>query len=178
MGKFGNTGMGINNAFFVWPTVNDDGDGDGGPNNTQNYPMLTSVASGSTVIEGSLNSTANTTFRLEFFSNGVCDRLGYGEGETYLGFTNVTTDGTGNVSFTVNFPDTVPAGSYITATATDPGNNTSEFSACQAVVAEPTPTPAPGLTDWGLMGMEGLIVITLSWRLRRVSGQSGNRAEN
>jgi hypothetical protein len=46
----------------------------------------------------------------------------------------VTTNGGGNTSFTVTLPETVPAGQSITATATDPDNNTSEFSQCVAVV--------------------------------------------
>ena len=115
-------------------TPNDAGDGDTGPNNLQNFPVLTSAISGSTTIEGTLNSAANIVFRLEFFSNAACDPSGNGEGETFLGFKDVTTDGTGNVSFTATFATSVTVGHFITATATDPGNNTSEFSQC-AVVA-------------------------------------------
>src|SRR5207248_2227652 len=105
---FGNGNLGIDlvggtqNAFGV--TKNDPGDGDTGsaaPNNLQNYPELTSVSSsgGSTTITGTLKSTPNTTFRLEFFANNLPDPSGFGEGRTFLGFTNVTTDGSGNVSF-------------------------------------------------------------------------------
>jgi hypothetical protein len=109
-----------------------------GANNLQNFPVLTSATSGSTTIEGTLNSTPNTKFRLEFFANTECDPSGYGEGETFLGFIDVTTDGSGNVAFTVTFPDTVPGGHFITATATDPNSNTSEFSQClQVITLEP-----------------------------------------
>ena len=45
----------------------------------------------------------------------------------------VTTDGSGNASFTVTFSATVAVGQFITATATDPNNNTSEFSQCTTV---------------------------------------------
>ncbi len=102
-----------------------------GPNNLQNFPVLTSAvtASGATTILGTLNSTPDTTFCIEFFSNKVGDPSGYGQGQTYLGFTNATTDVSGNASFTFTSP-TVPAGQCIfTATATDPSGNTSEFSA-------------------------------------------------
>src|SRR5262249_15211045 len=52
-------------------TQNDLADPDTGPNNLQNYPMLTSALSnGSTVfITGTFNSIPKTTHRLEFFSN-------------------------------------------------------------------------------------------------------------
>ena len=67
------------------------------------------------------------TFRLEFFSNTSAHSTGYGEGQTFLGTTNVTTDGSGNASFNVSFPVAANAKTF-TATATDPNNNTSEFS--------------------------------------------------
>ncbi len=62
------------------------------------------------------NSTATTDFRLEFFANAVCDPSGNGEGETLLGSTMVTTDGSGNASFMVTFTATVAVGQFITAT--------------------------------------------------------------
>src|SRR5438105_11848174 len=80
-----------------------------------------------TTINGTLNSTANTTFRLEFFANDTIDPTGYGEGQTFAGFTNVTTNGSGNVSFSHNVRK-VAGKPYMTATATDPNGNTSEFS--------------------------------------------------
>ena len=114
-------------------TPNDPADGDTGPNNLQNFPVLTSALGGSATIEGTLNSTPNTQFTLEFFSNSACDPSGFGEGETFLGFTDVTTDGSGNASFTITLSTSVPAGQLITATATDPDGNTSEFSQCTPV---------------------------------------------
>ena len=122
-------------------TPNDTGDGDTGANNLQNFPELTSATSGatSTTIEGTLDSTDNTTFKLEFSSNTACDPSGNGEGEAFLGFTDVTTDSSGDATFMVTFPTTVPAGQFITATATDTANNTSEFSQCRSVVAGAVP---------------------------------------
>ena len=129
---FKNTGLGIdlgNNG----PTANDAGDADTGPNNLQNYPVLTAVnsAGGNTTITGTLNSTSNTTFRLDFFANDACNPSGFGEGQTFLDSFKVTTNANGNASFTATLTGiTVPAGAAVTATATDANNNTSEFSAC------------------------------------------------
>jgi hypothetical protein len=79
-------------------------------------------------IKGTLNSTANTMFRLELFANDTIDSTDFGEGRTFLGFASVTTNGSGNGSFTVMTPKVVGQ-PHITATATDPNGNTSEFSA-------------------------------------------------
>jgi hypothetical protein len=119
-------------------TSNDTGDGDEGPNNLQNFPLLTSATSGDVTIEGIFNSTANNTFRLEFFSNATCDSSGNGEGDRFLGFTDVTTGGGGNLSFMVAFSVAVRAGEFVSSTATDPYGNTSEFSQCVETVAVPS----------------------------------------
>lgn len=164
---FSNDGLGIN-LGSDGVTPNDVGDADTGANNLQNFPVLTSAGGGSTTTEGTLDSTPNTSFRLEFFSSGVCDTSGYGEGETFLGFTEVTTDGGGDTSFSVVLAN-VAEGDLITVTATDANNNTSEFSRCDAVrpAPPPPPIPIPGLTPWGLVGMAGLMAAALMWRLRR-----------
>ena len=110
-------------------TLNDTGDADDGPNHLQNFPVLTSVTSsgGMTTIAGRLNSTANTTFRIEFFANDSIDPSGYGEGQIFLGFVNTTTNASGDATFSKSFTQ-IGANQRVTATATDPSNNTSEFS--------------------------------------------------
>jgi len=116
-------------------SANDVGDGDDGGNLLQNFPVLTSatIAGGATRVAGSLNSTPSTKFRVEFFSNEECDPSGFGEGEKFLGSTDVTTDPTGNASFLVTNLAGPGAGRSVTATATDPAGNTSEFSACETI---------------------------------------------
>jgi hypothetical protein len=81
---------------------------------------------GSTAVQGTLNSAPNTTFRLELFSSTACDASGHGEGQTLVGATSLTTDGSGNAAFSV----VAGLSAVVTATATDPQGNTSEFSAC------------------------------------------------
>ena len=113
-------------------TTNDDCDVDFGPNNLQNYPILTSsvVQTNGVTIQGTLNSTSNTTFRIEFFANSAADPSGFGQGEEFLGFTEVTTAPNNcDAPITVTLPAVIPSGSFITATATDLlATNTSEFS--------------------------------------------------
>ncbi|MFN7929756.1 MAG: CARDB domain-containing protein, partial [Blastocatellia bacterium] len=116
-------------------TANDTGDPDIGANNQQNFPVLTTALTRTTgtTIAGTLNSTASTAFTIEVFSNATCDSSGNGEGETFVGRTNVTTNATGNASFTLTLTTPITAGRVVTATATDSAGNTSEFSACLLV---------------------------------------------
>jgi uncharacterized repeat protein (TIGR01451 family) len=143
---FSNEGLGIDLFGGVEDangvTENDAGDGDGFEGNgnfLQNYPVLTSAISGnSTTIQGTLNSMSDTTYRIEFFSNVACDPSGFGEGQTFIGFTDVTIIANNMATFNVTLPTTVPAGQFITATATDPNGNTSEFSRCIQVTGVAT----------------------------------------
>jgi CSLREA domain-containing protein/uncharacterized repeat protein (TIGR01451 family) len=129
---FSNVGLGID----LGPqgvTPNDAGDVDAGANNLQNFPVITTAIStqgGESNFQGTINSTPNTSFRIELFSNSACDPAGNGEGQNFIGSTQVNTNGSGNASFDVTIPTAVAPGSFITATATDPSGNTSEFSAC------------------------------------------------
>ena len=132
---YSNGGLGIDiNPSGVTP--NDAGDVDSGPNDRQNFPLITSVVStaGQTTIAGTLNSTPNTTFILDFYVNAVCDSSGNGEGAKPFALNPqpVTTDANGSATFNVIVPASLPAGRILTATATDPTGNTSEFSPCSS----------------------------------------------
>jgi hypothetical protein len=114
------------------PTPNDLADGDTGPNNLQNFPILSSAenSGGETTIEGILNSKPNQTFKVRFFSNPSGN-----EGKKYIGAKSVTTNLNGNASFTFKPENQVPAGRTITATATrNSTGETPEFSAPEEVV--------------------------------------------
>jgi titin len=128
----GNSFLGID-LGVTGVTPNDQGDPDTGPNGYQNFPVITGVTRNSKklYVSGGLNSTPNGTYRVELFANAACGPLGHGQGKTYLGHTDVTTDGSGNATFTVSFPLAASAETpVVTATATDADGNTSEFSAC------------------------------------------------
>jgi hypothetical protein len=118
-------------------TANDAGDADTGANDLQNFPVLTSaIASGGNVtIAGTLNSIAGSAYTVELYASAACDPSGYGEGETYLGSVPFTTDASGTGAFTVSLPG--PATGFVTATARDASNNTSEFSACVVIASGP-----------------------------------------
>jgi uncharacterized repeat protein (TIGR01451 family) len=110
-------------------TANDAGDTDTGANQLQNFPVITAATNGlsTIIVEGVLSGWATTTFAMDVYANASVEASGAGEGQVYLGSTNVTTDGSGNVSFSVVLAGTL-TGRYLTATATDPLGNTSEFS--------------------------------------------------
>lgn len=130
----------------IGPNANDANDADEGANRGQNHPTLAFAQSGaaSTRIVGELASMAARTYRVEFFSTGVCGASGRGLGRVYLGHDDVTLPGTigmgGTGIFDVELPVTVASGARISATATDPQGNTSEISPC--VVAVNTPAGA------------------------------------
>jgi CSLREA domain-containing protein len=128
---FSNGGLGID-LGDDGPTTNDTGDVDTGPNNLQNKPVLSSARSSatSTTVRGTLNSTPNKTFVVRFFSNPSGD-----EGRTFIGQKSVTTDASGNATFTFSPTQRVGLGRTVTATTTSPVGNTSEFSAPRSVVA-------------------------------------------
>lgn len=106
-------------------TPNDLLDADSGANNLQNSPPLSIVKevenpdnTTKKIIEGSFNSTPNTTFRLEFFTD---------LGRTFYETTNVITDAQGNAGYTIYTPD-LEVGTLVQATATNlTTNDTSEI---------------------------------------------------
>jgi hypothetical protein len=120
-------------------TLNDSG-GHSGPNLLQNFPGLSSVISTNTdtTINGSLSAAPSTTYTLEFYGNSSADPSDYGEGQSLITSSSVTTDASGLASFAIPTPGLLAPGEYVTATATDPAGNTSEFSAAATVEAETT----------------------------------------
>ena len=140
-------------------TLNDSGDGDAGPNNLLNFPVIQTafVSGGNLTVAG----WARPGALIEFFL-AANDPTGFGEGQTYvfsategsgsdLDATSSTygpgavngvvqgTDTTNRFRFTMPTPGGVSAGVRLTATARV-GGNTSEFSAFLVV------SPGPAYT--------------------------------
>ena len=118
-----------------------------GPNDYQNFPVITAVSSagGMTTVDGSLNSTASTTFAIDFYTLSSMNKSGYGEGRYVLGSTTLTTNTSGTSSFVFQFPTPAGGARFVTATVTDPGGNTSEFS--QEFGSDVAPTAVIGFTN-------------------------------
>src|SRR5215207_2512325 len=134
---FSNGGLGID-LSNQGVTANDAGDADAGPNNLQNFPTL--FASGTDAATGTLNSTPSTQFRVELFAGPSCDAGGNGEGQTFVGSADVTTDAAGNASFSAGLGG-AQAGQFVTATASVNEASTTEFSPCvQATQGQPAAT--------------------------------------
>jgi hypothetical protein len=159
---FANAGLGID-LGGDGVTANDPGDRDTGANDRTNYPVLTFAASngGRTYVTGSLASRPTSAFTLEFYGSAAADGSGFGEGQDFLGSTQVVTDAGGLAAFDVSFARPTAPGSFITATARDPDSNTSEFSAALRVPL-PVAVNAPVLTDVASYGSRAFITGSLA----------------
>lgn len=100
-----------------------------GPNQFQNYPVITSLRLVSTGLEvtWTFHSSPTDDFYLQFFANEPGDP----EGKRIITSINITTDADGNASGTF-ITGTIPLNASITANATEvvgeEFSNTSEFS--------------------------------------------------
>jgi hypothetical protein len=110
---FGNAGLGIH-------LIN-------GGNNNQAAPVLASaISSGGVVaLTGSLTGVASTVYTLELFAADPNDP---NQGQVSLGTVAVSTDDTGQVTFSLTLSLAISPGQYLTATATDSSGNTSMFA--------------------------------------------------
>lgn len=114
---------------------NDAGDADSGPNNLQNYPVITSTGynsfTGRTFITGTLDTPYNSENSIEIFKVETNDIFNHGQGKVFLGNTNPDVNGNWTISI-----EGLVTGDIITATATDSADCTSEFSQNYSVTVE------------------------------------------
>ncbi len=128
---------------------NDAGDADVGDNGLQNHPELGSAkkSGGTTTVSGTFNSKPNATFQLDFYVGEARESF-YRDKPTaarFLGTTTVSTNATGNASFSFTTTEAVSLGEWITASATDASGNTSQLSPAIAAEKQVTVTVTPAL---------------------------------
>ncbi len=144
-----NGGLGIDLTIESTPdgdgvTPNDCSDNDEGANHRQNFPELfdpTFNQDGTVTVSGFLKTQPGAgDYKIDFYANTAADQSDYGEGETYIGTQTVQLNGNGSAPLDFTSSAQVSADKKITATATDPAGNTSEFS-CYAGGCQQTTTP-------------------------------------
>ena len=142
---YGNREMGID-LEDDGVTLNDNLDSDSGPNDLQNYPVISNVdlQDFDTVkivnFDVSLHSAPNKQYYIEVFSSPFCGSNGYGQGKQGFAYNgSITTDSNGNSGIwhiSELYPTNI-IGPCLTATATEFDGvhylGTSEFS--QGVMA-------------------------------------------
>jgi hypothetical protein len=155
-----------------------------GPNDLQNYPVITSAvtALGQTTIRGTISSHQNSTYRIEFDSNTIGPS--FRAGQVVLGAMLVTTNATGQATFTFNSPILVPVGQYVTTTATwminvgttaSPTNEpagTSEFSDVVPIGSTVPPLTGPlefSKPSYSVNETAGFLAVTIN-RVGRTAG--------
>ena len=162
-------------------TANDAGDGDTGPNNLQNYPVITNafISGQNTIISGTLNSTANRSFWIDVYMNFDADPSGYGQAQVPVGSVAVTNNAGGNSVFTVNVNANY-LGFFFSATATDKtSGDTSEFSADVMATNGPIAQAAPTfiapitMTSTGFVAKISL-TIGQNYRVQATTNLAGN----
>lgn len=124
------------------PTANQASNPTSGPNQMQNYPVLTSAvryqASGVMHVSGSLHSVPNTSFRIDVYVNFGCDSSAPTRATTarWQGRGSVLTNASGDSSFSLNIPAFPDPNNLVSvgATATSPSGDTSEIGNCVAEV--------------------------------------------
>ena len=130
-------------------------------NNGQRAPVITSesVSNGIATINGTVQSAPNSQLLVQLFGDSQSVKTSE---QTYLGSTNVMTDGNGNGTFSAHFPLS-DSNVVSNATATDPIGDTSEFSRNPAYLQNLSARAAVGTGDnaliGGLMMADGLIVL-------------------
>jgi len=137
------------------PSPADPGDPDTGSNDRQNAPVITSIDYGPpTVAHAILSSTPSTAFDVDFYANTSCIAFPVvsPQGEALVGSVHVVTDASGVVTIDFPLPSPLAPGQTVSAIATDPLGNTSEFAQTILLKTIPRSGPAAGGGSVSLSG--------------------------
>jgi CSLREA domain-containing protein len=130
---YGNSHLGIDLEPLGDVNPNDSGDIDSGANDKQNFPVIDRASP--TLVSGT--ACAGCTVELFLADSGDPGAGPYGEGKVFL--TSTTADSSGAFSVATS----AVGGQWVTATATTPTRDTSEFSENVRVAVTPRVPPAP-----------------------------------
>jgi uncharacterized repeat protein (TIGR01451 family) len=134
----GITGLSIRgNSIFGNAKLGIDTQGTGVPTASTLFLNGVSVANGQVTVTGVYFAAPGTTVSVDLFADGT-DSTGFGQGKVFLGTVNTTTSGSGFAVFTPSFPVPASGTNGFSATVTDAGGNTSDFTE-----NFPTPTNLP-----------------------------------
>jgi hypothetical protein len=146
------------------PTPNDPGDGDTGPNDLQNAPVLHSAVydGHNLVVQGTLDSRPSTSYIVHYYVTPSRGAGLPGDADAFVGLQTVTTDATGHATLVYSTPKYLPAGSLVTAFVS---RVASELAApVSVVVAGATPgSDTPGV----------YVAATGAWFLRNQNAPGG-----
>ena len=133
-----------------------------GANLMQPAPEIASADSNATssFVVVRLKAAPSRVYSLQFFSTSQPDPSGYGGSEALIGNGTLTTDASGNGSVSLGLPS-IDVGDFVTATATDPDGNTSEFSLAVPVgTAQPAPV-IQSITPSSVLAGSAAVLITV-----------------
>jgi len=165
---YGNTALGIDlqgGAEDAYGVTSNHAGATSGSNNLQNFPVLTLAKTNGTsqvTVAGTLDSLANSFYRIEFFVSATADSSDHGQGKSYLGFVNVVTDASGNAIFSSTFSAAVPLGHVISATATKSDSSYTTFTDTSEFAAILTTGSAPVTTVPGAQSVNEDFMLALS----------------
>jgi CSLREA domain-containing protein/uncharacterized repeat protein (TIGR01451 family) len=168
---YGNAGNGIDLFPGSRTDPNDWGDADGGANDHLNHPLIHEAT------PSAVRGTACSNCTVEVFrSDGGAGA--YGEGRAYVGSAAADSEGAFNVSVVGVAP-----GTNVTATATDPEGNTSEFALDVPVTGDGLPPQGSIIASdsfsrsqangWGQADSGGVYTVSTNAADFGVTGQAG-----
>ena len=140
-----NGGLGID-LDFNSTTTNDPNDSDSGADYLINFPEYTNVseASGNTTVDYRLDVPLGD-YRIEYFSNTNADPSGNGEGQTYLGYQDITVTATGLQTYTHTLTGVTGVTNLAMTTTQRNVNTPSGFGATSEFGGEPIPIQDLGI---------------------------------
>ena len=97
---YSNSGLGID-LGDDWVTANEDGDGDSGPNNLQNFPVLQAVAlrDDAASVSFKLDVVAGIKYFVDLYASNSCDASDNGEGREWSGLISTSSGASGKFTF-------------------------------------------------------------------------------